>query len=872
MGREALLGDLKRWCEGEGRVGARLVHAAGGMGKTRLAVELCRRMRDEGWRVGFLPKGVGMDRFAMLVESDEPVMAVIDYAEGRGQLRELLAVAAARNGEKGKKKLRLLLLARNAEEWWAYLRGSDGTVKELLSDEPVALKAVEAEPEAVFREAAKAFAKERNKKAPEGAVPGLADPRFERVLYVHMAALVAVEGGKIEADTLIEDVLDHEQRFWREQIERVDVDDMRHVVAAITLTGGAASKTEARKIVELISGEPNKKMALLLRDIYPGTAPQYVVGLEPDLLGEAMVWRVLSKEGASAGAYLDRVFEGATEQALRNGFAVLGRLSEYKKEAEGWIGHVLGRDVAGRAMAALAAAKAVGERTAYAALGRVLANVLAEKGTVEIAKRLEPELPYADRTVSLREVGHWVLKVQLANISAGADEERAEILGALSAWQSALGQWGAALASIQEAVAIYRRLAQARPELFVPKLAASLNNLCADQHTLGQRQVALTTIQEAVTLYRQLARAVPEFLPDLARSLSNLGSMHDALGQREASLASSLEAVALYRQLAEARPDLFLPELATSLSNLSLDQKALGRRDAALVSILEAVALRRRLAQARPDAFLPTLAGTLLNLSAAQSALGQSEPALASATESVTLYRRLAEVRPEAFRPDLATSISNLGAVQSNLGRYEAALVSTQEAVALRRTLAESHPEAFLPNLAASLNNLGAMQSILGQTEAALASTQEAVTLRRTLAQVQPEAFLPELATSLNNLSVLQNALGQREVALTSIREAVALCRRLAEEHPEAFMPTLAKSLNNLALVLHALGRTAETLPIAAEALDTLWPFYEHLPAAHGELAGYILRTMADVLKALGHAPDKRFTERMTRYMALSGS
>ena len=200
VGREALLGDLKRWCEGGGRVGARLVHAAGGMGKTRLAVELCRRMRDEGWRVGFVPKAVGVDRFAMLVESEQPVMAVIDYAEGRGQLRDLLAVAAARNGEKGKKKLRLLLLARNAEEWWAYLRGSDGAVKELLGDEPVALKAVEVEREAVFREAVTTLGRERNKKAPEGAVPSLADPRFERVLYVHMAALVAVEGGTVEAD------------------------------------------------------------------------------------------------------------------------------------------------------------------------------------------------------------------------------------------------------------------------------------------------------------------------------------------------------------------------------------------------------------------------------------------------------------------------------------------------------------------------------------------------------------------------------------------------------------------------------------------------------------------------------------------------
>ena len=121
-------------------------------------------------------------------------------------------------------------------------------------------------------------------------------------------------------------------------------------------------------------------MARLLRDLYPGNAPQHVNGLEPDLLGEAMVGRVLSKEGPGAGAYLDRVFEGATDQAIRTGFAVLGRLSENNKKAEGWIAQVLGHDVAGRAMEALAAAKSVGERTAHAGLGRVLAKALEREG------------------------------------------------------------------------------------------------------------------------------------------------------------------------------------------------------------------------------------------------------------------------------------------------------------------------------------------------------------------------------------------------------------------------------------------------------------------------------------------------------------
>ena len=75
-------------------------------------------------------------------------------------------------------------------------------------------------------------------------------------------------------------------------------------------------------------------------------------------------------------------------------------------------------------------------------------------------------------------------------------------------------------------------------------LAASLNNLGNRQSAFEQRYAALASTQEALGLYRKLAQARPEaFLPDLAMSLNNLGAMQSALGQREAALASATEAV-----------------------------------------------------------------------------------------------------------------------------------------------------------------------------------------------------------------------------------------------------------------------------------------------------------------------------------------
>ncbi len=711
-GRADVLTELRAWCEGGG-LRVRLVHAEGGMGKTRLAIELCKQMCAKGWCAGFVRKD---RRLAELLESDAPVLAAIDYAESRQDLRGMLEELVER---KPKKALRVLLLARNADVWWRDLAGADGAMADLLRrEEPRELTSMTVDRAAIFREAAAAFATVLGKETPGGAAPGLADPRYERVLYVHAAALAAVEGRRVDAGTLMEDTVLHEEHFWWEQlrardgdraVERIGVPRMRRAVAALTLRGGASEAETAA-----LAGD--ERTTLLLRDLYPGRDGKHAGGLEPDLLGEAMVWRVLCGEGA--GPWLDRVLDGAGAEAVRTAFTVLGRLSEDRPGAAAWIARALDRNVAGRAWEAFEAAKVVGERTAHALLGMELAKALEREGTIELAMRLQKELPHPQQTVSLREVGRWVLKKRLAHLPEGsAREERARLLNDLSGWQSALGQREAALASTQEAVDLRRKLSAARPEAFLPYLAGSLNNLGMMQSALGQREAAIASTQEAVDLRRKLAAARPEaFLPYLAMSLNNLGMMQSALGQHEAALASAQEAVDIRRQLAASRPEAFLPNLAASLNNLGMMQSALGQREAALASTQEAVDLYGKLSAARPEAFLPYLAMSLHNLGHMQNALGQREAAIASTQEAVDLRRKLAAARPEAFLPDLAMSLSNLGAMQSALGQREAALASAQEAVDTIWPFFLRLPSAFEQDVGKWLRNLVRHLKALGQS------------------------------------------------------------------------------------------------------------------------------------------------------------
>jgi hypothetical protein len=81
-----------------------------------------------------------------------------------------------------------------------------------------------------------------------------------------------------------------------------------------------------------------------------------------------------------------------------------------------------------------------------------------------------------------------------------------------------------------------------------------------------------------VDIRRRLAEARPDaFLPDLAQSLNNLSLQQNALAQPEPALASAREAVEAYWPFFLAHPDAFARNTATILDNLLRLLETLGR-------------------------------------------------------------------------------------------------------------------------------------------------------------------------------------------------------------------------------------------------------------------------------------------------------
>ena len=511
--RTTELDDLRVWCDdSEVTTGVRLFYGPGGTGKTRLFIEWANHLRKKRWYAGFLPERVDEEQIESLVQTDKPALVVLDYAECRAGLFEFLKRIAGRPAEQTQ-RLRVVLLARDVADWWQSLLQRDEAVRHLLVQaEPTLIAPVTPEGDLrkrIWEHARDAFVAHLQKAVPS-RVPDLEDPRFGRILYLHMSALAAVEGLGTKVESLLEEIVVHEKHFWtkhyqeqfgKDGFEAADFDKRcSRLVAAVTLHGGVPSREAAEELNRRIEGPAAryKHLVPFLRSLYPGRGrashDRYLGGLEPDLLGEALVWSVLTDPENTADTFLERVFAGAPEIALGNGFVVLGRISlQDPTVASPWLAGVLEADIPGRARPAFQAALALGSYTAHSPLGLILANALERKGTLDHATKFDSLVPH--QTVSLREMGVWTGRRLLEFLSTQEDTQknltgRARLLNNLGNRLSALGRREEALQAAQEALDIYRRLAKDRSDAFLPDLAGSLNNLGARLSALGRREKA----------------------------------------------------------------------------------------------------------------------------------------------------------------------------------------------------------------------------------------------------------------------------------------------------------------------------------------------------------------------------------------------
>lgn len=308
-------------------------------------------------------------------------------------------------------------------------------------------------------------------------------------------------------------------------------------------------------------------------------------------------------------------------------------------------------------------------------------------------------------TVALREMKVAAAKRQLAKVDPDDLQERASILHRLGVALAGLGKREQALAAVDEAVALRRRLVAESRDAHLPGLAYSLMSLTARLSDLGNHQAALMAAEESVEILRTLAAKEPgAFIRALAGSLDNLATSQRMMGQQEEALASALEAVEILRQLVKDTRGQHQFDLARSLANLAIFQSEIGKRDEALETALEVARWYGELAKANADVALPYLAASLNNLAITQSDAGKLQDALATAQQAVEVRRKLAHGNPDAFFPDLARSLFVLGDCLAASGKLSEAAGNYRESISVLRELYFQLPAAHAQQMEATVN------------------------------------------------------------------------------------------------------------------------------------------------------------------------
>jgi len=793
------LAVLREWCADECASEVVLLTGAGGVGKTRLVLQLAEEQQKAGWLCRIVrPDGEADVVRAVRAVSPEPALLIVDYAEIRPRLAELLRAAAGDAGG----RLRIVLVARGVGEWWAQLEACPGgDVRRLVAAAkvlPLAAVVSRATSGAdLVRAAVPEFARALGTEVPGTVeVPVIAEPT--PILVLHAAALLAVldardyrrEGPvRVVADKkALAGLLAREKTFWLGSAKTADLtgpDGVDSVVAAqavavaclVPVTDETQAVQALRRVPGLADAPSGKvrRIARWLRQLYPADRPDSVPSsrwwgyLQPDLLAE---WHVLCQLG-DAPDFARACLHGLTAEQAHGALTVLARACRHSDQAPALIAAALRADLGALGAVAVAVAVQTGGE-----LGSVLADVFGDAdASRDVLAEIETAIPYP--TVVLAEADTILTKRIIHALSR--DTDRAEI----ARWRVRLGyrlhqagQAHEALPVAEEAVITYRELAAVDPVRYRPELAEALTSLGIRLHLLGRYADALPVAQESVDIRRELAAADPDsYRADLADSLNSLSVRLTGLGYHVESLRITQESVTIYRGMAAADPDRYRAQLALLLNNLGIRLSALGRHADALPMVQESVDIRRELAAANADRYCAGLADSLNSLGIRLSALGRHVDALPVTQESVDIRRELAAAYPDRYRGSLAASLNSLGIRLTALGRHVDALPVAQESVDIRRELAAANPGRYRPGLADSLNSLGISFSALGRHVDALPVAQESVDIRRELAAANPGRHCLDLVASLDNLRAILSAL-DRIAESNALRAEAATVRQ----------------------------------------------------------------------------------------------
>ncbi|QOX78101.1 tetratricopeptide repeat protein [Trichlorobacter lovleyi] len=727
--RQPDLDTLNSWLDDrEWPNAVRLITGAGGLGKTRLALELCQQRVTNGWHTGFLDAQLEpreMKRaWEQLYAFDMPVLVVIDYAETRQPV--LLAFVKAILQQPGKHPVRILLLARDGGEWWDNLPSKDSCCEALLSGYattgPYTLSPLHPEEEGrrhAYRQALNAFADALGVSVPE-VTPELAGEHFGRPLYLQMAALLALHGERpTTAEGLTRALLNHERRYWNRLLTNFVFSEpeqqAQQLLALTTLAGGFDTPRDAQIYwnktgATKLSPAEFSSLFKALVPLYPGK--QGLQAVRPDLLGEALVAQALV--GPDAPRLLDAVLANGSPQVIRcHSLTILARLSGKHPDLHETLSDALARHFAHCYREILTVAIETNGYLSVLAENAFSRLQQAEKG--QIAGLLEPQLK--EESIGLAELGCLVSEYLV---------EKA-----------------------------YKKMQQKQNKDTQTHYTGMLINFSVSLHRVGRNDQSLVYALKAVELIREYYALNTKYFEHVySTALGNYSNCLTYTGKYEAALEPARQALEIRKRLTQKNPD--ESGYAISLNNYAILLSEIGQNTEAIEYARHAMEIRQRQAQKKPAIFDPDYATTLSNYSNRLAEAEQNNDAIEYARKALTIRLRLAKQNPDRYASDYAASLSNYSSRLCDVGNYEEALDYANQSFEIHKLLVQKNPDRFECEFAMSLSNLSLLLSVVGKNDDAYRYTLQAVGIYQRQVLKTPRLIVEKLF-NINCLLVFMN-------------------------------------------------------------------------------------------------------------------
>ncbi|MCE1186767.1 MAG: tetratricopeptide repeat protein [Rhodocyclales bacterium] len=738
-GRKAELDALERWVHGNALVSVRVISGEGGIGKTRLALELADRLRAYGWEAGFF-EATALDAFVSQPGLEQwrwfrPMLIVVDQAAGQAEPLARWLPLLARRQAQAEQPLRLLLLERHAstrQGWWPQAFAEEASRNLLAPATPVVLRPLGDEARRGILNATLASLDSPERVPPTPGDEAQFDHPLDTLrwagnpLYLMMAAgrVRAVDlrhlFPKARSELVIPMARAELARLKQLARERqIPEEIVCHMAALVTLWGGASSAdVGAALTAELATLRWAYDGALdvlvqTLAEAMPGPELGRIAPIQPAAVGASFILGMLSRRPYAENVIL-RAWQHKGWPVVENLIrAVMDCGNNPDKPPLRWL-------------------QTLAQHMSLAARWRLLCLLPAQHDALD--------------DFALTQIRALASALDPHPATPEAQAFTAAVLDHLARREDQAGQYRSAFDARQASLGWWRNADKHQNGRWSHELALGLAHASILAGTHDDRQASIQLARESLELRQQLASQFPAAQgPELAMAWNNQANALSEAGQPSAALTPQHTAVEQFRQLEAAYPEVFTSELAMSLNNLGLLLEE--ERPAAEAQGLfeEAVRIQRRLCRGQSDRELGNLALFLNNLATHHAGQKRTGEALRLALEVVSLRRTLHARKPDLHRPGLAMALSNLGLRHQDMGDFTQALAVTQEAVRLWEVQIRIYPEGSYSQFGYTLMTLGRCQQSLKALPPALASYRQAIECLLTPARRNPGTYTPWL-------------------------------------------------------------------------------------------------------------------------------